>query len=422
MPASVDTIGRVKFGTRRRSVRQFAVLFVVLSGSALSLHALAVGPEPNARVLQWLRDLPPGRGVVLGDARVEGEFNPVAREYALDRTGPRGRDFSVKMVWSPERGTAWFLGANHGSPHRLNDVWEFDLASLTWRLAYAPDNPRSYAGMGKDASDVVFRDGVLQTLRGGPAVIGHTWWGLTYDDKSRQIIYMNTWATDQEKVIRELGGNPDARYRGAPLWTFSPASSSWTALRPGQPFPRAPFAGLLEYVPVLDGVVWHSNHWQMRATWLYSTTSGGWRKLTEHGTAVDYVKDLPAQEQVGYYDPRRAMLVVMRGGRVAHFDVARNHWAKVLDLPKDSADAPDAHDARTPIYYDPVSGHGLLFDLKDDAVWSYDPDAKHWSRQAVSGDPVPQGKKRLSYFDPRHNVLVVIDGVKVWAYRYRAPG
>lgn len=407
---------------RRRSVLGVALVVIALPGAFLPMPALADERVPNEQVVRTLQALPPGQGVLLGTATVEGGLNPVAREFALDRTGPRGRDFSVKMVWAPERGTAWFLGANHGSPHRLNDVWEFDLASLTWRLAYAPDNPRSYAGMGKDASDVVFRDGVLQTLRGGPAVIGHTWWGLTYDTKARQIIYMNTWATDQEKVIRELGGDPEARYHGAPLWTFSPESSAWAALRPGEPFPKAPFAGLLEYVPALDGVVWHSNHWQMRATWLYSPSSGAWRKLTEHGAAVDYVKALPAQEQIGYYDPRRGILVVMRGGRVAHFDVSRKAWTTALDLPEGSDAAPDAHDARTPIYYDPESGQGVLFDLRTDTVWSYDPDARRWSRHDISGDPVPAGKKRLAYFDPRHNVLVVIDGVKVWAYRLRAAG
>jgi hypothetical protein len=32
---------------------------------------------------------------------------------------------------------------------------------------------------------------------------------------------------------------------------------------------------------------------------------------------------------------------------------------------------------------------------------------------------MPTGGKRLAYFDPAHNAFVVIDGVRVWAYRYR---
>jgi hypothetical protein len=57
------------------------------------------------------------------------------------------------MVWAPERKRALYCGANHGVPHRLNDVWEFDLPSLSWVMLYAPDLPRDYAGMGKDFSD-----------------------------------------------------------------------------------------------------------------------------------------------------------------------------------------------------------------------------------------------------------------------------
>ncbi|MEQ9065893.1 MAG: hypothetical protein RLO18_04170, partial [Gimesia chilikensis] len=94
------------------------------------------------------------------------------------------------MVWSPERRTALYLGANHGRPHRLNDVWEFDLCEMQWILLYAPDNPRDYLGLGEDPSDVVLKDGVLQTRRGGPAVIGHTWSGVTYDSDGKRLLWM----------------------------------------------------------------------------------------------------------------------------------------------------------------------------------------------------------------------------------------
>ncbi len=33
---------------------------------------------------------------------------------------------------------------------------------------------------------------------------------------------------------------------------------------------------------------------------------------------------------------------------------------------------------------------------------------------------MPAGNKRLAYFDPARNVLVVIEGTTVWAYRYRS--
>lgn len=148
----------------------------------------ALGQEPiqpalpvNEAALERIEALGSNEAAIVGLARVVGEFNHVARRFHLDRTGPRGRDFTIKMVWAPERRRALFCGANHGVPHRLNDVWEFDLAALAWIMLYGPDNPRDYTGLGKDYSDVEFKDGVLITRRGGPAVIAHTWWGLTYD-------------------------------------------------------------------------------------------------------------------------------------------------------------------------------------------------------------------------------------------------
>jgi hypothetical protein len=159
-------------------------------------------------------------------------------------------------------------GANHGVPHRLNDVWEFDLASLSWILLYAPDNPRDYLGLGKDPSDVEFRDGLLITKRGGPAVIAHTWWGLTYDPVQKQLLFMNTWVTDQRKAVQQLGGDPDQLYAGPSMWAFSPSTRQWTPLKTSEPSPRPIFGGMLEYIPELKGSIWHANNWQMQATWL----------------------------------------------------------------------------------------------------------------------------------------------------------
>ena len=76
-----------------------------------------------------------------------GDFNDTARRYNLHKTGPLARDFTLKMVWAPERKRVLFCGANHGVPHRLNDVWEFDLAALTWVMLYAPDLPREWASL-----------------------------------------------------------------------------------------------------------------------------------------------------------------------------------------------------------------------------------------------------------------------------------
>jgi hypothetical protein len=368
-----------------------------------------------------IKALKPNQAALIGEAKVVGEFNETARKFDLHKTGPAGRDYSIKMVWAPERRRALFCGANHAVPHRLNDVWEFDLSALTWVLLYAPDNPRDYTGLGKDFSDVEFRDGILYTKRGGPAVIGHTWWGLTYDPERKALFFLNTWVTDRKKAVASVGGEPAQLYNGPPLWSFTPQTGRWAAHKAEKPFPRAIFGGLMEYVPELKGPVWHANNWEMRATWVYDPATDTWRDLKANTSPTappgDFEKQAPDAEQVGYYDPARKLIVAQRYKETFHFDVAALAWKKVLSFDKDSDRVPLGHDAHSPMCHDSVGGRGLLVEFKTNTVWSYDPDKPEWTRLKPEGDPLPEGGKRLAYFDPAHGVLVVIRGTKVWAYR-----
>lgn len=373
----------------------------------------------NETAVAQLKALKPNQAVTLAPAQVVGEFNDTARQFNLHKTGPVGRDFTIKMAWAPERRRALFCGANHNVPHRINDVWEFDLAALTWAMLYAPDNPRDYTGIGKDFSDVEFKDGVLVTKRGGPAVIAHTWWGLTYDPQHKLLLFMNTWVTDQKKAVAQLGGDPALLYPGPPLVAFSPQTRRWTMLTADKPYPRAPFGGLLEYIPELNGSIWHTNNWQMQATWLYDAKTNAWRDLQPNAATKDFDKQSPAPEQVGYYDPRRKLVIVQRARDTFQYSPAANEWKKVLALDPDSDQAPLGHDAYAPLVYDPVSGHGLLVEFKTDTLWAYDPDKPAWTKLQPQGDPLPTGNKRLAYFDPIQQVFVILQRTTVWAYRYR---
>jgi hypothetical protein len=371
-------------------------------------------------IVDRLAALKPNQGVLLGKADVVGDFNATARKFELDRTGPRARDFTLKMCWAPDRKRALFCGANHGVPHRLNDVWEFDLPGLTWAMLYAPDQPRGYLDLGKDTSDVEFKDGVLVTKRGGPAVIAHTWWGLTYDPKHRALLFMNTWVTDRKKAVRDLGGDPARLYDGPPLWAFSPADKKWKPFHAAKPYPVPIFGGMLEYIAELNASVWHANNWQMHGTWVHDFDKDAWTDLKANGGGKAFEQQSPEPEQVGYYDPPRRIVVAHRHYDTFHFDPTKVEWKKVLTGNKEDGKTPYGHDARSVLYHHPASGHGLLVQFETNVVWAYDPDGPAWVKLAPAGDPMPTGSKRLAYVDPAANALVVIDGTAVWAYRYRA--
>jgi hypothetical protein len=377
---------------------------------------------PKPAILEKLAALKPNQAAVLGQAEVVGEFNDTARRYDLHKTGPMGRDFSIKMCWAPDRKRVLFCGANHAVPHRLNDVWEFDLPSLTWGMLYAPDLPRGYLDLGKDTSDVEFKDGLLITKRGGPAVIAHTWWGLTYDPRKKALLFMNTWVTERKKAVAALGGNPDELYNGPPLWAFFPTEKKWKPFKAEKPYPVAIFGGLLEYIPELGGSIWHANNWQMHGTWLHDFDKDSWKDLGSNGGGKAFEREAAEPEQIGYWDPTRKRLIVQRHHDTHHFDPKKNEWTKVLTGNKDDGRSPYGHDARSVFYHDPVSGDGLLTQFQTNTVWAYDPDKTQWSKLNPDGDPMPTGGKRLAYVDPAQNALIVIDRTTIWAYRYAAKG
>ena len=394
--------------------------FLKAGALALASRATATDLAPKPDIQKTLAALKPNQAALLGKADVAGEFNDTARKYDLHRTGPKGRDFTIKMCWAEDRKRALFLGANHGVPHRLNDVWEFDLPSLTWSMLYAPDLPRGYADLGKDTSDVEFKDGLFVTKRGGPAVVAHTWWGLTYDPKRKALLFMNTWVTDQKKAAAALGGDPTQLYTGPPLWAFFPATRTWKAFKAPKPHPVAIFGGMLEYIPDLGNSVWHANNWQMRGTWVHDFDKDTWKDVKANGGGKDFEKESPEPEQIGYYDPARKIVVAHRHYDTSHYDVVKNEWKKTRTGNKDDDKTPYGHDARSVMYRDAKSGHGLLVQFQTNTVWAYDPDAGTWTKLAPDGDPMPTGNKRLAYVDPAAGVVVVIDGVAVWAYRYKA--
>jgi len=411
----------MKFSKSERShfLAWIAICRWLVAGAPTALYVADLAAQT---VEERLSTLPANHAMVLGPPRIEGEFNDTARAFRLHRTGPTGRDYTLKMVWAPERGRALFAGANHGVPHRLNDVWEFDLPTLTWTMLYAPDNARSYGGLGDDPSDVEYKDGILVTRRGGPAIIGHTWWGITYDVPRRRLLYMNTWVSDQDQIIKRLGADPATRYKGPPLWAFEPEQKRWSMVKSERPWPRAPFASMLEYVPSIDSAIWHSNDWEQYATWLYDPKLNNWRDLKANAASGDFTKQSARPEQVAYVGPVRNLIVAHSERSTYHFDVARSQWRKVLEAPKDSTDVPFGHDARSVFYYDPVSGHGLLVELASVTVWAYDPATIKWQRLQPEGEALPKGPghRRLAFIDPLRNVLVVTQTDAIWAYRYRA--
>jgi hypothetical protein len=387
---------------------------------------------PDPAVTAILADLADNSCAILPSLKTVGEWNEVTRSFNMETQGPRGRDYTIKAVWMPERKRAFFCGANHGSPHRLNDAWEFDLPSHTWVLLFAPD-PHNAKGVMeivegevRDASGKVLEKvKYVQTKRGGPTHYGHTWWGLAYDPGMRAALWMNVGiGSSATAYVEEQTGSKEGVYRGPPLWAFYPAERRWRRVLTPQPWAAIAYAGAMEYVPDLGGAFWYSSNWSGAGMFLYNGASNVWHNLKPNGGENPYhSKQTPRAEAVMAYDRSRRVVVAQSHDRsTCLYDLKANTWRKVLDPGKDAKDAPRGHDASSLMFYDSVNEVTLLFEVRQpDGIWSYSVAENRWTRHTALGPTLKAPGRVIGYFDEARNVFVVNHGSQTWVYRFRAP-
>ncbi|MFO7899971.1 MAG: hypothetical protein R6V58_13035 [Planctomycetota bacterium] len=408
------------------------IVLLILSAAAAAVAASAeqITPalKPDPAVMKIIDGLGDNSSARLPKLKTTGDINAVARRYHMDVRGPGARDYCIKMVWMPDRERAIFYGANHGSPHRTNDVWEYDLASNTWVCLYGPDLMRGAENWKKNLDRESLKTGIPRTKRGGPAVVPHSWWQMAYDPDLKAMLTFCSWSM-VPKEVRE------AQKRGKhkpPLWAFYPEKKKWDPIT-GSTFkgrrPRYHNASALEYVPELKATVWTANSWANRGMWTYDSRTNTWTDLKPNGgNRKAFQKNAPGSEQVMVYAPDRKMLIGHQAGRdretkkrwtkTTHYSIEKNAWRRVKPTGHgEDGFIPPGHDARTNFAYDQVGKVALLWAPSTKALWSYDPAGMKWTEIEPNGPPPPtRGRDvKLAYYDVAHNVFVIPGK---WIYRY----
>jgi hypothetical protein len=376
---------------------------------------------PVAGVVARVRALKKNELAKLPIASVAGNFNDIARKYKLEKNGPGIRDYCLKMPWAADRKRALFCGGNHGVPHGLNDIWEYDLPSNTWYLLWAPDDfTRKPWGRWKDA---VIKDGVLQSKRGATAQAAHTWDQVTYDPEMGALIWLTAWNIGSNlKSVGLLEKWKKENRHKVPLWAYYPAKNKWKPLGVGQSPKRANNASLLCYIPELKGTIYYGK-WGYK-TFLWVAATDKWKPLAGRGHG-------PGSEMLSCYDSTNKVVVALasnsKGGGTYHFDPAKKAWSRAAV--HEAGKTPQGMDMFAVIGHDPASGHCLLYtnrgSAKTKGFWAYDAKAAKWSKLNPTGAKLPTGGRRKplfnGYFDPARNVFVLFrgGGREVWAYRYK---
>lgn len=333
-------------------------------------------------IVALVEDLAPGEGVWLPAFRVEAPLGGLEAHDTFATEGPGVRDYSMKWVWAADRGSGLYAGANHGQPHKFDDVWEFFLGANAWVLRYPPDPE--------------------------PVRPLHTWWSLAYDDRAGRLYWMAPQTAVSTWPLVEAQPDP-------PLVYFEPAhpEAGWRYL-PTSPEVRPGLGSAMAYLPDRGALVLWAPSWQGSGLQLLDLDTGAWQELLSHDAAYhDLAAVSPRADAIVNYDPARGLLVGFMERDVFVYRFADNTWTKALPeglpVPVNDHVAGSTYLPSAGVHLISAGGRLLAYDPAENAV------------RDVTPDGYPDGtRETMLYADARlDRVVVYEDGnPRVFVYRY----
>ena len=437
------------------------VVGTLIAGAAWSESAPPPAPPyaDDPTTIATLNALGEGAGLYLPPCKAEGKGIEMVSGFS--KRGPSVRDYGNKMVYAPDRQTGMYAGANHGAPHRLNDVSEYHLGSNAWHLILAPVGGdqgrirRTEADIkaGKDidknkafltnwfATNVAVTNGYIQTQGGGPLFPWHTWDGLAYDASARRLLwavldndsvqdgYLKTYA---EQTGQELESLKRQHKPGTGLYLFDPATGWQRQIGPDpRPYLRG-MGGSLTYIPELKKTIWYCAAENVTPTdfamWAYDAAANTWTDLKPNGgksirDLVHVDKVAPGDEVQMAWSSIHKKLVAVREHDTFVYDLASNAWSKVCSDARNQAS-----DQATVFAYDSNADVFLLLnDYK--GTWDLARELRAFDLKTATWETiVPKGYMvtkppycgTAGYYDEHHNVFVVYNSTeRVWVYRHK---
>jgi N-acetylneuraminic acid mutarotase len=239
------------------------------------------------------------------------------------------------------------------------------------------------------------------------------------------------------KVIM-FGGEDLFRYF-KDIWSFDPATRTWTDLTPSGTLPTGRVGCALAYDPATNkvilfgGVAGDDYETYFNDTWSFDVASRTWTNLMP-GDEVPSPRAGHCME----YDPATHKIVLFGGvGPVSAqndtwaYDPATNTWTSLYP----SGDVPPAREQASMVY-DKAAGKMILFggigdgDVFDDQTWAYDPVAVKWQNLHATGSPLGRAGHSMAY-DEAEGTTILFGGMQIsgadllvlydtWAYNSAA--
>ncbi len=417
-------------------------------------------PDDDPAIVARINELPSGHAMFLPSPTVHA---PEGYESSPWFTyGPGGRDFSNQMAYAPERETALYAGANHGSPHRLNDVWEFHLGSNTWQTLYAPTggdmrDRRIQWGHAKRLIDgetltaeelamtdefrVWWRENVMLHDAGylsindpghGPLDPSHCWDTLAYDSVNHRLVWpllasrqygmkVHQWAWD-------LPERPEIGEGLTAMLYFDLETSTWFPYRDQVGAPPVTSNSALSMVAI-GGTefVYAQSHWRDGVTGMFrwDSDTGVWTNMRPNDGAnlqtLAAEGAFPQLDGLGEYSPDdNAILNVGQGDFVSREPTARLYRFDTNEWSATNPPGVQVSDASGMLVYASAKGRFVLLkpSQRQSSLFEFDVATETWEEIRFTG-PELQTSAAFGYYDPRFDVVVLQQrsGRRVWVYR-----
>jgi hypothetical protein len=346
-----------------------------------------------------------------------------------------------------------YCGADHGTPHGLNDVWEFHLGSNSWNLILPPASDKHRYAQVRNASHramkqiekgvdveknkalvekhkaymrkwwskMTLAEGYLQSPNGGPVYPWHTWDGFTYDTRAKPLYWaeLSSDNVSERHAVQKRHTRNYAKFTGkdadklvamikpgTPMYAYDPVEGRWMRQMGAGPFPNMRgMGGTLHYIPDIDKTIWYCNVGNTvggrDGMWSYDAKTNRWSQLLTAGQIAVQIKNFtaPHEELQVAYSSKHRTLVSVQGRRTFAYDVKANKWRGAAACPGFASDAITVFD------YDSGADVFLLA-YKDapgkrgysDEPWrlaAYDLKKDKWEVVKIKGTNMPQDAKRV---------------------------
>lgn len=403
-----------------------ALILQCATAQAGDAAPIKVEPElaPDKDLLAKIEALPENTWLKLPPIKVIGNLDWLGPRADERVRGPFGRSYCAKMLYAPERRRAVFFGGGH-NVRRINDVWEYDLASNTWNCLRPADPPQTNTEEWF-RENTMLKDGIIMTKNGGQVAVSHQWDQIAYDPDRHLALWVNSMPRsvnyslkldDPDNVAAKAYGLSFDEFQkklgkdSIHVWGYDLVEKKWTSVEcvanwkgPGNTTGGRQESGILKYMPDKKTLVFFGSAGMV----MRDTSTGAWNKVAggpgSYGASAAY--DVDAKQ-----------VVAISGSKTLTYSIGDKGWKTAIE----NGPVPGS-DSASALFYDPLSKKILMHTLRkadEPTLWVYDSAKNEWTDPKPQGDLPVQIPERLLYFDEARNVLVYYNCRDVYVYRFK---